>query len=191
LSFVLIRFFGITINGGNSTCPPGLPDISNNVGCQTLFDKTYPSAPESGLVGSVTLIINDHRLVRNLAVGFSPTHTSVRSNFDHDYFSNSLCRERDAHSNGRCSTSRHVRYRAVPRTNRTSLTANSPNRFATSSTTEPPICAPSLPWQCSCVDASPSECTDVATPHHTRRTEVNRVARGMRRSGRPCLTNQP
>jgi hypothetical protein len=31
---------------------------------------------------------------------------------------NSLCRERDAQPSGRCSTSHHVRYRAVPRTNR-------------------------------------------------------------------------
>ncbi len=52
--------------------------------------------------------------------------------------SNSLRRERDAHSNARCSTSHHVRYRAVPRTNRTPTTANTHNPSATSSTSEPP-----------------------------------------------------
>ena len=41
-------------------------------------------------------------------------------NFDHDYFFElPLTRERDALSSARCSTSHHVRYRAVPRTNRT------------------------------------------------------------------------
>jgi hypothetical protein len=41
-------------------------------------------------------------------------------NFDHDYFFElPLTRERDALSSGRRLTTRHVRYRAVPRTNRT------------------------------------------------------------------------
>src|SRR5258708_8183375 len=78
--------------------------------------------------------------------------------------SNSLCRERDAQPSGRCSTSHHVRYRAVPRTNRTPSTANTRSNFATSSTGGLPACAPSLPWQCFCADASLSECTDVASP---------------------------
>src|SRR5712691_13238276 len=77
---------------------------------------------------------------------------------------NSLCRERDAQPSGRCSTSHHVRYRAVPGTNRTPTTVNTHNDSATSSTSEPPACAPSLLWQYSCADASPSECTDVASP---------------------------
>src|SRR5215469_6631939 len=77
--------------------------------------------------------------------------------------SNSLCRERDAPSSSRCSTSHHVRYRAVPRTNRTLTTANTHNHSATSSTTEPPACVPWLPWQCFCVDALPGACTDVAS----------------------------
>src|SRR5882757_9699925 len=77
--------------------------------------------------------------------------------------SNSLFRERDAPSCGRCFTSPHVRYRAVPLTNRTLTTANTHSHSATSSTTEPPACAPSLPWQCSCADASPGECTDVSS----------------------------
>jgi hypothetical protein len=78
--------------------------------------------------------------------------------------SNSLRREWDAHSSAQASTSHHVRYRAVPRTNRTRTTASTHNHSATSSTSEPPASAPSLPWQCSCADAPPGECTDVATP---------------------------
>src|SRR5437667_7092405 len=62
--------------------------------------------------------------------------------------SNSLFRERDAPSHGRCFTSHHVRYRAVPRTNRTLTTVNTHNHSSTSSTTESPVCVPSLPWQC-------------------------------------------
>src|SRR5437773_2991045 len=80
---------------------------------------------------------------------------------DHDYFFKlPFTRERDAQSWGRCFTSHHVRYRAVPRTNRTLTTANTYNHSATSSTTESPACVPSLLWQCSCADASPGACTD-------------------------------
>src|SRR5450755_2753161 len=57
--------------------------------------------------------------------------------------SNSLFRERDAQSSGRCSTAHHVRYRAVPRTNRTLTTANTHIHSATSSTSQPPACVPS------------------------------------------------
>src|SRR6266853_3788275 len=78
--------------------------------------------------------------------------------------SNSLCRERDAQSSGRCSTSGHLRYRAVPRTNRTLTTTNTHNHSATSSTTGPPAGVLSLPWQCFCVDASLGACTDVSSP---------------------------
>src|SRR5438874_5629357 len=62
--------------------------------------------------------------------------------------SNSLFGERDAQSSGRRATSRHVRFRAFPRSNRTRPTANNPNRFATSSTTEHRAFWPSPPWQC-------------------------------------------
>ena len=78
--------------------------------------------------------------------------------------SNSLCRERDAQSLGRRSTSRHFRYRAAPRTNRILPTLNSHSHSATSSTTEPPTAVPGPPWQCFCVDASPGEHTDVSSP---------------------------
>src|ERR1700687_2392585 len=84
--------------------------------------------------------------------------------FDHDYFFKlPLTRERDAPSSARCFTSHHVRYRAVPRTNRTLTTANTHNHSATSSTTERPASVPSLLWQCSCADASLGECTDAAS----------------------------
>src|SRR6516164_6538530 len=77
--------------------------------------------------------------------------------------SNSLCRERDAQSNRRCSTSHHGAYRAVPRTNRTLMMANSHSHSATSNTNEPPCVFPSPPWQCFCADAWPGACTDVAS----------------------------
>src|SRR5215813_10528915 len=78
--------------------------------------------------------------------------------------SNSPFRERDAQPNARCSTAHHVRYRAVPRTNRTLRTANTDNHSATSSTSELPNGAPTLPCPCSCVDALPGECSDGAIP---------------------------
>src|SRR5258708_9768748 len=83
--------------------------------------------------------------------------------------SNSLFRERDAQSSPQRSTSRHVRLRAFPRTNRTLTTANIPNRSATSSTTEPLICAPWPPWRCSFPGASPGAHTDAASPDYTVR----------------------
>src|SRR5713101_2659689 len=100
---------------------------------------------------------SDLRLQSDLYISSIKTSTMITS-------SNSLCREQDAQSSGRCSTSHHVRYRAVPRTNRTPSTANTHSHFATSSTSGLPACAPSLPWQCFCVDASPGECIDVASP---------------------------
>src|SRR5438270_5255269 len=61
--------------------------------------------------------------------------------------SNSLCRERDAQSSGRRFTSRHVRVRAFPRSNRIQPTANIANCFATSSTTERQVFGPWPLWQ--------------------------------------------
>jgi len=61
------------------------------------------------------------RFVRNLAVGSVRPKHLFDQNFDHDYFFElPLTRERDAPSSGRRHSARHVRYRAVPRTNRTS-----------------------------------------------------------------------
>ena len=78
-------------------------------------------------------------------------------------YSNSLCRERDAHSLARCATSHHAWYRAVPRANRTRTTANTHIRSATSNTTEFPNVDPWLLSQCSCAYASPGACTDAAS----------------------------
>jgi hypothetical protein len=62
--------------------------------------------------------------------------------------SNSLFRERDAQSSPRRPTSRHVRFRAFPRSNRIQPTAHIANRCATSSTTAPRVSWPWPPWQC-------------------------------------------
>src|SRR5579859_420877 len=61
--------------------------------------------------------------------------------------SNSPYRERNAQSSRRRSISRHARFRAVPRTNRTLTTANTRSHSATSSRT-----------------ASPGACNDGASP---------------------------
>src|SRR5216684_7063014 len=83
--------------------------------------------------------------------------------------SDSLFRERDAQSNGRRFAARHVRFRAFPRANRIRLTANSPNRCATSSTAERQVSWPWPPWQCFYVDALPGAHTDAASPGCTVR----------------------
>ena len=142
--------------GGVTICTV-IPYISNNAGsCQELFlyflfslfffRHTTPFTPKSGLICSVKSLLRRPRLVRNLSVVFQsdPNISSIRTS-TRITNSDSLRRERDAQSSGRRSTSRHVRYRAVPRTNRTLTTANTHIRSATSSTTQPPACAPSLP----------------------------------------------
>ena len=75
--------------------------------------------------------------------------------------SNSLCREWDAQSLRRRSSSRHVRY-SCPTYEPNSQDGEYPQPFRHINTTELPVCAPSLPWQCSCADASLGEYTDVA-----------------------------
>jgi hypothetical protein len=133
--------------------------------CQTVFDDTSPCTPERGVVRLVDLCIDDHgSLVIFRSTSIRPRHL-FDQNFDHDYFfklplqGSGMPNQVDG-----VSTSHHVRYRAVPRTNRTPSRANSRSNFATSSTSGLPACAPSLPWQYFCVDASPGECTDVASP---------------------------
>src|SRR6266852_5082124 len=66
------------------------------------------------------LCIDDHgSFVICRSASVRPKHLCDQ-NFDHDYFFElPLTRERDAPSSGRRFTERHVRYRAVPRTNRT------------------------------------------------------------------------
>jgi hypothetical protein len=150
-------------------------DISNNAGsCQevfcifcslfSFFGHTTPFTPKSGLSGSVKLCFDDHgSFVIFRSVSVRPIHL-FDPYFDHDYFFKlPLTRERDAPSSARCFTSHHVRFRAVPRTNRTLTMANTHNHSATSSTTELPTVFPSRPWQCFCVDASPGACTDAAS----------------------------
>jgi hypothetical protein len=55
---------------------------------------------------------------------------------------------------------------AFPRANRTLPTANTPNRCATSSTTEPRVFWLWPTWQCFFADASPGAHTDAASPHY-------------------------
>src|ERR1700680_3889839 len=83
---------------------------------------------------------------------------------DHDYYFE-LPREgeRDAQSISRCSTAHHRDVRAVPRANRTCSTVDSPTADASSSTDEPPACAPSRPWRFSSLAASLGEDTCCAT----------------------------
>jgi hypothetical protein len=110
----------------------------------------------------VDLCIDDHgSLVIFRPASVDPNISSIKTS-TMITSSNSLFRERDAPSHGRCFTSHHVRYRAVPRTKRTLTTVNTHNHSATSSTTESPACVPSLLWQCSCPDASPGAWTGAA-----------------------------
>jgi hypothetical protein len=66
--------------------PPGYPDISNNVGSVKFFlSKLLRSLRRVFGFVFVKRLHRRPRLVCNLAVGFSPTQTSLRSNFNHDY----------------------------------------------------------------------------------------------------------
>src|SRR5262249_40290826 len=78
-------------------------------------------------------------------------------------YSNSLCREWDAHSSARCSTAHHFRFRALPRANRTRVTASTRGRFATSSTNESLASAPLRPSQYSFAGAWPGVDNGVAS----------------------------
>jgi hypothetical protein len=100
---------------------PVKSNISNNVGpVKPFFEQTSPFTPRSGLVRFVDLCIDDHGsfVIFRSDTDISSIKTSTITS------SNSVCRERDAPPSGRCSTSHHVRYRAVPRTNRTLTKAN-------------------------------------------------------------------
>src|SRR5215472_5926498 len=87
-------------------------------------------------------------------------------------YSNSLCREWAAHSLGRRSTAHHYRDRAFPRANRTLKTVNTHNHSATSSTSELPFGAPSLPWQCSVAGAWPAADNGTASSRYNVRPLV-------------------
>src|SRR5271170_1244449 len=142
----------------------GLPDISNNVGPVKLFlSALLRSLRRVVFVVSFDLCFDDHgslvsldRFRSDLNISSINTSTTITS-------SDSLRREWDAQSSGRRPTARHVRYRAVPRTNRTLATASTHNHSATSSTVAPPVAAPSQPWRCSCVYASPGAHSDAST----------------------------
>ena len=86
----------------------------------------------------------------------SPTHASLRSTTSIMITtSNSpVKRERDTHSITRCLTSHHRDVRVVPRANRTFSTARNSIPDASSSTSEPPVGAPSQPWRSSFPGAS-------------------------------------
>ena len=87
-------------------------------------------------------------------------------------YSNSLCRERDAHSVARCSTAYHFRYRAFPRANRTRVKVSTRGHSATSSISELPSFVPSLPWQCSVAGASLDVDSGAASPRYNVRRPV-------------------
>jgi hypothetical protein len=109
--------------------PPRLPYIFNNVGpVKHFFERTSPFTCKSFFFRFLRCFSDrprQARFVRNLAVGSVRPKHLFDQNFDHDYFFElPLTRERDAPSSGRRFTSRHVRYRAVPRTNRTSASSS-------------------------------------------------------------------
>jgi hypothetical protein len=118
---------------------PYQPDISDNVGSVTLsLKRTSPFPSKSVFVRRVPWPSVDNHgspiIFRSLSVRSTHLFDPIS---DHDYsFKLPLAKERDAHSLGRRSSS-PVRYRAVPRANRTSPTLHTPNRSATSSTTAP------------------------------------------------------
>jgi len=105
--------------------------------------------------------------------------------------SNSLCRERDAQPSGRCSTSHNM---SVPELSRVRTELHRRRIL----TTVPPhpvqadshACAPSLPWQCFCVDASLSACTDVASPDYSAPL-LEQPPQQERNKELPCLLMCP
>jgi len=102
------------------------------------------------------------RLVRNLTV--RPKHLSDQ-NFDHDYYFKLPFQGADAQSSD--DVLLHAMSDSELSRVRTELDqlANSPNRCATSSTTEHRAFWPSPPWQYFSVDASLGVHTDAASPH--------------------------
>jgi hypothetical protein len=50
------------------------------------FRRITPFTPKSGLLCSAKFCFDDHGSFVVFSIGFSPTQTSHRSNFDHDYF---------------------------------------------------------------------------------------------------------
>jgi hypothetical protein len=87
-----------------------LPGISNNVGSVKLFLSALLDALRRVvLFVFFDFCIDDHgSFVIERSVSVRPIHL-FDQNIDHDYFFKLPCRERDAQSSARRSTSRHVR----------------------------------------------------------------------------------
>src|ERR1700684_4001242 len=96
------------------------PDISNNAGSVNLFLNALPHSLRRVFSFVIFLwpsVDNHGSPVIFQSVLVRPTHLFDPIS-DHDYsFKLPLAKERDAHSSGRRSTSRPVRFRAVPRAN--------------------------------------------------------------------------
>src|SRR5215813_12326524 len=99
-----------------------------------LFSTTLLRALLRVILLLLWLCINDHgSMVVFRSVSVRPKH-HFDLNFDHDDFFELPLQGAGCPTKFTVFTSHHVRYRAVPRTNRTPATANTCNRFATSST---------------------------------------------------------
>src|SRR5271156_6513723 len=125
-----------------------LPDISNNADSVKLFlSALLHSLLRVVLFVLFSLCIDDRgSFAICRADSVRPKHLSDQTS-TMITSSNSLGRERDAQSFGRRSTSRHVRFRAFPRSNRIQPTAHIANHCATSSTTERRVSWPWPLWQ--------------------------------------------
>src|SRR5216683_7600668 len=112
-----------------------LPNISNNVGSVKLFSTTLLRAlPGAVLFASLTwALTTGGSFVIFRSASVRPKHL-FDQNFDHDYLCELPLQGAGCPTKWTVFTSHHVRYRAVPRTNRTPSTANTRSRFATSST---------------------------------------------------------
>ena len=138
--------------------------ISNNVGpVKSFLRALLHSLLRVVLFVFFDLCIDDHgSFVICRATSVRPKHLSDQ-NLDHDYYFKLPFQGAGCPITRRRSTSRHARLRAFPRANRTRPTANSPNRFATSSTTEHRVFWPWPLWQFFFPGASSGAYTDVSS----------------------------
>src|SRR5215467_3042285 len=150
------------------------PVISNSVGSVKPFLETpRRCTPKewSSLFSLLPLHDDQGSLAIFRSVQSDPFISSISTSTMIAY-SNSLCRERDAHSVARCSTAYHFRYRAFPRANRTRVKVSTRGHSATSSISELPSFVPSLPWQCSVAGASLDVDSGAASPRYNVRRPV-------------------
>src|SRR5262245_37782683 len=152
------------------------------------FERNTPSTPKSGLRWFLCWPSRGDQgsLVIFRSAQSDPFISSIKTSTMITY-SNSLYRERDAHSLGRRSTARHYRFRALPRANRTRVMASTRGHCATSSTSEPPSFVPSLPWQCSVAGAWPGVDSGAASPRYNVRRPV--LPPPTRNAIRNCLAS--